>query len=190
MCEGATFTTPRFAGCEAFVPPENPAQPIGWSWLSRWSGEVTTLGSGTVLTLMSLLVAGYLLSRQENALRPGSLLVSVGGGTLLTYVWKALFGRDRPNAVPELTDALDKSYPSGTFSTTSLGCLFDRGGDSRAHDQRKTRKDLLCERCIGRELSGWIEPCLPRGPLSDRCYRRMGCRDSLGPALLARILLA
>src|SRR6476646_872676 len=85
--------------------PENPAQPIGPVWLSRWSGEVTTLGSGTVLTLLSLLVAGYLLSRQEN----GSavlLLVSVGGATLLTNVLKALFGRDRPNAVPYLTVAV------------------------------------------------------------------------------------
>jgi undecaprenyl-diphosphatase len=99
--------------------PENPAQPIGPVWLSRWSGEVTTLGSGTVLTLMSLLVAGYLLSRQEN----GSavlLLVSVGGGTLLTNVLKALFGRDRPNAVPYLTDALYKSYPSGHSMMSSV----------------------------------------------------------------------
>jgi len=99
--------------------PDDPAHPIGPSWLERWSREITALGSGSVLTLLTLLVVGYLLIERGYA-SATLLLVAVGGGTLLTTALKGFFDRDRPSVVPHLTDALFKSYPSGHSMMSSV----------------------------------------------------------------------
>ena len=98
---------------------EDPSRPIGPPWLERWSREITSLGSGAVLSLMTSLVVGYLLIERWYA-SAVLVLVSVGGGTLLTAGLKGYFERDRPNAVPHLTDALFKSYPSGHSMMSSV----------------------------------------------------------------------
>jgi undecaprenyl-diphosphatase len=98
---------------------EDPSRPIGPSWLERWSREITALGSGTVLALMTSLVVGYLLIERWYA-SAVLLLASVGGGTLLTAGLKGFFDRDRPNVVPHLTDALFQSYPSGHSMMSSV----------------------------------------------------------------------
>ena len=98
---------------------EDPSRPIGPPWLERWSREITSLGSGAVLSLMTLLVVGYLLIERWYA-SAVLVVVSVGGGTLLTAGLKGYFERDRPNAVPHLTDALFKSYPSGHSMMSSV----------------------------------------------------------------------
>jgi undecaprenyl-diphosphatase len=98
---------------------EDPSRPIGPPWLERWSREITSLGGGAVLSLMTLLVVGYLLIERLYA-SAVLILVSVGGGTLLTAGLKGFFERDRPNVVPHLTDALSKSYPSGHSMMSSV----------------------------------------------------------------------
>ncbi len=98
---------------------EDPSRPIGPPWLERWSREITSLGGGAVLSLMTSLVVGYLLIERLYA-SAVLILVSVGGGTLLTAGLKGYFERDRPNAVPHLTDALFKSYPSGHSMMSSV----------------------------------------------------------------------
>ncbi len=98
---------------------EDPSRPIGPPWLERWSREITALGSGAVLSLMTLLVVGYLLIERLYA-SAVLVMVSVGGGTLLTAGLKRFFERDRPDVVPHLTDALFKSYPSGHSMMSSV----------------------------------------------------------------------
>ena len=98
---------------------EDPSRPIGPPWLERWSREITALGSGAVLSLMTLLVVGYLLIERLYA-SAVLVMVSVGGGTLLTAGLKGFFERDRPDVVPHLTDALFKSYPSGHSMMSSV----------------------------------------------------------------------
>jgi undecaprenyl-diphosphatase len=98
---------------------EHPAHPIGPPWLERWSYDITNLGGGPVLTLVTLLAAGYLLIGEKYA-SAVLVLVAVGGGTLLTYFLKGFFDRDRPTAVPHLTDAFSKSYPSGHSMMSSV----------------------------------------------------------------------
>lgn len=99
--------------------PEDPARPIGPVWLERWSREVTVLGGGVVLALLTLLVAGYLLIERLYA-STGLLLVAVIGGTILTTALKGYFDRDRPSVVPHLTDSLFQSYPSGHSMMSSV----------------------------------------------------------------------
>jgi undecaprenyl-diphosphatase len=98
---------------------EDPSRPIGPLWLERWSRDITALGSGAVLTLVTFLVAGYLLIDRGYA-SAVLLLVSVGGGTLLTTSLKGFFARDRPSVVPHLTDAFFTSYPSGHSMMSSV----------------------------------------------------------------------
>ena len=98
---------------------EDPSRPIGPLWLEHWSRDITALGSGAVLTLMTLLVAGYLLIDRGYA-SAVLLLVSVGGGTVLITSLKGFFDRDRPSVVPHLTDAFFKSYPSGHSMMSSV----------------------------------------------------------------------
>jgi undecaprenyl-diphosphatase len=92
--------------------PEDLSRPIGPQWLKGASRDVTALGSGAVLLLMTLLVLGYLLIERWFA-SAVFLLVAVVGGTLLTMSLKDFFNRERPSAVPHLVDAFLASYPSG-----------------------------------------------------------------------------
>jgi undecaprenyl-diphosphatase len=98
---------------------KDPSRPIGPPWLERWSREITSLGGGAVLSLMTSLVVGYLLIERLYA-SAVLIIVAVGGGTLLTAGLKGFFERDRPTVVPHLTDALAKSYPSGHSMMSSV----------------------------------------------------------------------
>ena len=99
--------------------PEDSSRPIGPLWLERGTLDITALGSGMVLTLMTFLVVGYLLIERWFA-SAFFLLVAVGGGMLLTMSLKGLFNRDRPSGVPHLTDAFFQSYPSGHSMMSSV----------------------------------------------------------------------
>ena len=98
---------------------EDLSRPIGPPWLERWSREITSLGSGAVLSLMTSASGRIFVDRALYA-SAVLILVSVGGGTLLTAGLKGFFERDRPNVVPHLTDALFKSYPSGHSMMSSV----------------------------------------------------------------------
>jgi undecaprenyl-diphosphatase len=91
---------------------EDLSRPIGPRWHESASRDITALGSGAVLALMTLLVLGYLAIERWFA-SAAFLLAAVGGGTLLTMSLKGFFERERPSAVPHLADAFSASYPSG-----------------------------------------------------------------------------
>ncbi|HEY5741112.1 MAG TPA: phosphatase PAP2 family protein [Terrimicrobiaceae bacterium] len=99
--------------------PDDPLRPVGPRWLVEMSRDITALGSSTVLALLTLFVVGYLLIARWH----GSamlVLAAVGGGMLLSQGLKGFFDRDRPDAIPHLTDALFKSYPSGHSMMSSV----------------------------------------------------------------------
>jgi undecaprenyl-diphosphatase len=99
--------------------PEDLARPIGPGWLEHVSRELTVLGGAVVLTLVTLVVVGYLLIERWYA-SALLLVIAVGGGMLLTNVLKGLFNRDRPTVVPHLADSLLQSYPSGHSMMASV----------------------------------------------------------------------
>jgi undecaprenyl-diphosphatase len=110
--------------------PADLARPVGPRWLLESARDVTALGSMTVLTFVTLGVAGFLaLSRR----RAAALLVlaSVGGGTLLSHVLKQLFDRPRPDIVPHAMEVYTQSFPSGhsmlsAVTWLTLGALLAR----------------------------------------------------------------
>jgi undecaprenyl-diphosphatase len=75
--------------------PADPADPIGPSWVEAAARDMTSLGSVTVLALVSLVVIGFLgiVGKRSAALL---VLVSVGGGRLRAPPPPG--GRSRPRA--------------------------------------------------------------------------------------------
>ena len=91
---------------------DNLAIPRGPKWLSQASHDITSLGSGTNLTLASGIAVGFLcLQRRFRA--AGFLVVSLGSGLMLSYLLKNFFLRERPTVVPRLTHFDPGSFPSG-----------------------------------------------------------------------------
>lgn len=91
---------------------EDPGRPLGPGWLRHAALDLTALGGSAVLTLVTLLVVGYLLlDRRCHA----AILLAVAalGGTILNIWLKHLFGRERPSVVPHLSEVTSGSFPSG-----------------------------------------------------------------------------
>jgi undecaprenyl-diphosphatase len=92
--------------------PENLSVPIGPKWMPQAAKDVTSLGSGTNLTIATGILAGFLcLNRRFRA--TGFLLGSVGSGLLLCQSLKGFFARRRPTVVPHLAHFDPASFPSG-----------------------------------------------------------------------------
>jgi undecaprenyl-diphosphatase len=106
------------------------ADPVGPPWFEEAVRDVTSLGSTTILILISLGVVGYLgLSGAHGA----ALLVmgSVGGGMAVTQFLKVTFARARPDLVSHAAKVFSESFPSGhaTMSAVTyltLGALLAR----------------------------------------------------------------
>ena len=92
--------------------PDDPAVPIGPSWLLPATRDLTALGGVSVLLLVVVAVAGFLaLARlwRHLALVAGAS----AGGLLLLVLLKRVFDRPRPTVVPQLTVETTPSFPSG-----------------------------------------------------------------------------
>jgi undecaprenyl-diphosphatase len=109
---------------------DNPALPRGPRWLPQVSQDVTSLGSGTNLTLASGIAVGFLcLQRRFRA--AGFLIVSLGSGLMLSHLLKNFFLRERPTVVPHLTHFDPGSFPSGHSMGAALVYLTLGGIISR-----------------------------------------------------------
>lgn len=97
---------------DRFRSSDDPRRPIGPRWLVTAVVDATALGSPTVLTLIVLLVAGFLAMQRQyrNMLL---ILIASGLGTVLVNVLKAFFGRDRPDTALHLFEVSPGSFPSG-----------------------------------------------------------------------------
>ena len=91
---------------------DNPTIPRGPKWLPQASKDITSLGSGTNLTIASSIAVGFLcLQRRFRA--AGFLIVSLGSGLVFCYLLKNFFLRERPKVVPHLAHFDVGSFPSG-----------------------------------------------------------------------------
>lgn len=108
----------------------DPTQPAGPYWLGRAARDITSLGSVTVLTLITVSAIGFLLILRK---RGSALLVvvSVGGGMLLSSLLKSSYDRPRPDLVPHGDIVITASFPSGHSMLSAvvyltLGALLAR----------------------------------------------------------------
>ena len=114
----------------------NPADPLGPRRLELTARDITSLGGYPVVILMTLCAIGFLMiaAKRHAALL---VLVSIGGGMLLSSGLKDLFERPRPDLVPHAVQVFTQSFPSGhaTLSAVTyltLGALLARLQPRRA----------------------------------------------------------
>ncbi|MFS2011976.1 phosphatase PAP2 family protein [Azospirillum sp. CT11-132] len=110
--------------------PGNPADPIGPGWVERMAQDLTSLGSITDLTVVTLLVIGFLVVARARGAAV-LLAASVGGGMLVSSALKMMFERPRPDLVPHLAQVVTASFPSGhamlsAVTYLTLGALLTR----------------------------------------------------------------
>lgn len=85
---------------------------IGSPVLPEVARDVTALGSVSVLALMIIAAAGYLLIRRQYRAMWFTLAATISGA-IISSVLKEFFSRERPSVVPHLTDVDTASFPSG-----------------------------------------------------------------------------
>jgi undecaprenyl-diphosphatase len=110
--------------------PNNPSNPIGPAWLQIMFRDITPLGGYAVVVLISLAVIGYLLMGGKRAAALW-VLVSVGGGAVLSNLLKLAIERPRPDLVARLVEVNTASFPSGhatlaAVTYLTLGALLSR----------------------------------------------------------------
>lgn len=93
--------------------------PIGPDWLHEAMVDLTALGGGAVLTLVTFFAAAYLLARRKAALAV-FVAASIGAGAILNTLLKYGFVRDRPDVVPHLVEVSSASFPSGHAMNSAL----------------------------------------------------------------------
>lgn len=95
-----------------FRVPGTPSDPIGPRWVEQMVADITALGGVTVLAVVTVIVLGYLIVVGKRA---AALLVllSIGGGTVISFLLKSLFDRPRPDIVPHAVEVATASFPSG-----------------------------------------------------------------------------
>jgi undecaprenyl-diphosphatase len=110
--------------------PNSPSHPIGPAWLQILFRDITALGGYTVVALITLAVIGYLLI-DDKAAAALWVLVSVGGGAVISNLLKFAIERPRPDLVARLVEVNTTSFPSGhatlaAVTYLTLGALLSR----------------------------------------------------------------
>ena len=115
--------------------PQNPANPLGPSWLEESARDITGLGGYAILSIITLATWAYLLMTRRHG---AALLVIVAivGGMLISTGLKMGFERPRPDLVPHATRIYTASFPSGhammsAITYLTLGALLARVEKSR-----------------------------------------------------------
>lgn len=118
MMEGDTLAFDRWLLLHLRTPGD-PAVPIGPGWLREAMVDFTALGGAAVLTLITMLAAGFLLARRKAALAL-YLSIAIAAGGLLNTLLKYGFVRERPDVVPHLVEVSSASFPSGHAMNSAM----------------------------------------------------------------------
>jgi undecaprenyl-diphosphatase len=110
--------------------PADLADPIGPAWLELVMRDITSLGSFTVVALLTLVAIGYLVIDGKRA-AASLVVVAIAGGVVLSEGLKHLFARPRPDLVAHLVEVQTASFPSGhamlsAVTYLTLGALLAR----------------------------------------------------------------
>ncbi|MFP4105953.1 MAG: phosphatase PAP2 family protein [Phycisphaerae bacterium] len=153
VIEGDTHEVDR-AIILALRNPDDRADPIGPEWVEEAVRDYTALGGIGVSALLTLVVLIYLLLMRH---RRGAVLVllSVGGGILLSFLLKMVFARPRPELVQQYSHVVTTSFPSGhtmisTVTFLTLGVLL-----ARLHSRKHMKSFFVLVALLGMALVGF-----------------------------------
>lgn len=91
---------------------DDPALPIGPSWMREAWMDATALGSPFFLIMAVVATVIFLILQGRTGLAVATLLSTTGGG-LLMLILKYGIGRPRPTVVPHLREVTTPGFPSG-----------------------------------------------------------------------------
>ncbi|NEX93039.1 phosphatase PAP2 family protein [Caulobacter sp. 17J65-9] len=111
MAEGETHAFDQ-AVLNALRVGGDPSVPVGPPWLESALTDLTALGGPWVLVTFAVMAAGFVLIQRRPA-AAALIVVSLGGGAVLSQALKAAFGRDRPALAYRAVEAFNPSFPSG-----------------------------------------------------------------------------
>lgn len=111
-------------------------------WLPKVAGDITALGGGVVLTLVVLIVTGYLLMQRLWLTALATALASLTGGWAVDLI-KGQVLRARPNLVPHLVDVSGYSFPSGHATSSAIVYLTLAALAGQVTRDRASRRYLL-----------------------------------------------
>ncbi len=122
--------------------PDDLSDPIGPKWVEELGRDFTALGGMGVLTLLSVSVLGYLLLeyKKKTAIL---VVISVGGGILLSLLLKQGFDRPRPDLVPHESYVYTTSFPSGHSMMSAVTYLTMAALLSRIQKRRRNKIYLM-----------------------------------------------
>ncbi len=114
----------------------NPSDPAGPFWLDLAAADLTAIGSVSVLAVLSLAVAGFLVLNRRR-IEAGIIALAFGGGLMISQGLKGAFGRERPPEVYRASEILNASFPSGhallsTVVFLTLGAMLAQAAKGRA----------------------------------------------------------
>jgi len=141
VLEGDTLAVDR-AILLALRTPTNHAIPIGPSWLPEAMVDITSLGSVTVLTVITALAAGYLLAERKPQIAAFTV-VAVGSGAMLGALLKWFYARTRPDIVEQLVGHHSASFPSGHSMNSAVVYLTLAVLVARSAQDRAVRRYLI-----------------------------------------------
>ena len=113
-----------------------------YPWLAEVMRDLSGLGSTVVLTLVTVATVGYLALVSQ---RTTAVLVatSVSSGTVLVSVFKAAFGRIRPDLAYAELPASGLSFPSGHASMSAIVFLTIAALLASSHTRVSERTYIL-----------------------------------------------
>lgn len=91
---------------------KNTAIPVGPAWLQDFMTDISSMGSVSVIIIVTLFVSGFFIIKKNYYLLRVILFAAIGGG-VSDLLLKGIFERHRPEIVPHLVNVNSWSFPSG-----------------------------------------------------------------------------
>lgn len=113
----------------------------GPHWLAGAAVNMTALGSGTVLTIVVLGVAGLLLIQRLPLTAAAVMAACWSGGRVVDFA-KDYFARARPDLVAHLVPVTNASFPSGHAASSAVCYLTLAALASQVTPDRAIRRYL------------------------------------------------
>ena len=163
--------------------PNDLSNPIGPDWVETMCRDLTSLGSPTVLTLITIAAVSYLWIDGKRATALFAALSIIGGAVLVSLL-KFGFARPRPELVSHLVDVNSFSFPSGhatmaTVTYLTLGVLAGTRGETAAYETLRAGRRIY--HCDSRRVHARV----PWRSLANGRARGMVHWNGLGGGVLA-----
>jgi len=124
------------------LPVSNALRGSGPPWLRKAMIDVTALGGGTVLTIVTIGAVAILIARRL-ALTAALVAAAIISGTIGSHLLKLVFARPRPPIADRLIEVAGDSFPSGHAANSAIVYLTLVALVTQVVSGRATRNTML-----------------------------------------------